>query len=158
MSNRVARYRSKFRYDEWGNRQALASLRAMNPAPDKARLWLAHIIGAQDVWLSRLQNDIPCTVSWPDLSLAQIEGRLEGLRGTWEMLLDRLPESQLDEAIAYANLSGQPFSTPRGEIFDHVLFHGAYHRGQIAAHVREHGGQPISTDHIVWLRLPAEQR
>jgi len=158
MQLELAFYRSKFQYDTWANRQALAALRAMNPAPDKARLWLAHIIGAQDVWLSRLQSDVPCTVSWPDLSLAQIEGRLEGLRGTWEMLLDRLPESKLDEPIDYANLAGQPFSTPRCEIFDHVLFHGAYHRGQIAAHIRENGGQPISTDHIVWLRLPADQR
>ncbi len=158
MPDRVSWYRDKFKYDAWGNRQALASLRAMSPAPEKARLWLAHIIGAQDVWLSRLQNDVPCTAPWPDLSLAQIEGRLEGLRGTWEMLLDRLPESTLDEAITYANLAGQPFSTPRGEILDHVLFHGAYHRGQIASQVREHGGQPAATDHIVWLRLPADQR
>lgn len=158
MSDRISRYRSKFKYDEWANRQALASLRAMKPVPDKVRLWLAHIIGAQDVWLSRLQNDIPCTDSRPELSLAQIEGRIEGLRGTWEMLLDRLRDAQLDELIRYANLAGQPFSTPRGEIFDHVLFHGAYHRGQIASHVREQGGQPAVTDHIAWLRLRAEQR
>lgn len=154
MADRIARYRRKFEYDTWANRKALAMLRAINPAPDKARLWLAHIIGAQDVWLSRLQRDVPCTVSWPDLSMAQIDGRLEGLRGTWEMLLDQIREPQLDEVIAYANLAGQPFSTPRGDIFDHVLFHGAYHRGQIAAHVREHGGQPINTDYITWQRLP----
>ncbi len=154
MADRIARYRGKFDYDAWANRQALAMLRAMNPAPDKARLWLAHIIGAQDVWLSRLQRGEPCTVSWPDLSLAQIDGRLEGLRGTWEMLLDQTREPQLEEAVAYANLAGQPYSTPRGDIFDHVLFHGAYHRGQIAAHIREHGGQPINTDHITWQRLP----
>jgi uncharacterized damage-inducible protein DinB len=154
MADRIARYRAKFQYDDWANRQALAMLRAMNPAPDKARLWLAHIIGAQDVWLSRLQKDEPCTISWPDLSLAQIEGRLEGLRGIWEMLLDQLSESRLEESIAYANLAGQPFATPRGDIYDQVLFHGAYHRGQIAAHVRELGGLPINTDYITWQRLP----
>jgi uncharacterized damage-inducible protein DinB len=158
MASRTERYRAKFRFDTWANREALASLRAMDPAPEKARLWLAHIVGAQDVWLSRLQNDVPCTVSWPDLSLAQIEGRLEGLQGTWEMLLDRIGEADLDAAISYSNLAGQPFSTPRSEIFDHVLFHGAYHRGQIAAKIREEGGQPRATDHIVWLRLPAGQR
>ena len=158
MSDRISRYRGKFQYDTWANRQALASIRGMNPAPDKARLWLAHIIGAQDVWLSRLQSDVPCTVSWPDLSLSQIEARLEGLHGTWQMLLDQVRGQQLEEAISYANLAGQPYSTPRSEIFDHVLFHGAYHRGQIAAHVREHGGQPAATDHIVWLRLPVGQR
>lgn len=158
MKSLTGFYREKFQYDTWANRQALAMLRTMSPAPDKARLWLAHIIGAQDVWLSRLQNDVPCTVSWPDLSLSQIEGRLEGLRGTWEMLLDQTREEALEQPIAYANLAGQPFSTPRCDIFDHVLFHGAYHRGQIAAHVREHGGQPLSTDHIVWLRLPVDKR
>lgn len=158
MSQRITYYRSKFQYDTWANRQALAALRGMNAPPDKARLWLAHIVGAQDVWLSRLQNDVPCTVSWPDHSLSQIEGRLEGLRGTWEMLLDQIAEEDLDKAIAYANLAGEPFETPRSEIFDHVLFHGAYHRGQIAAQIRDHGGQPMPTDHIVWLRLPANKR
>ena len=158
MSTRIGRYRAKFQYDAWANRQALASLRTMNPVLDKARLWLAHIVGAQDVWLSRLQNDVPCTLAWPDLSVAGIDARLEGLRGTWEMLLDRLGESHLEEPIAYSNLAGQSYSTPRSEIFDHVLLHGAYHRGQIAAHVREQGGQPNPTDHIVWLRLPADQR
>jgi len=154
MADRTARYRAKFQYDTWANLQALAMLRAHSPAPEKARKWLAHIIGAQDVWLSRLQRDEPCTLAWPDLSLPQIDGRLEGLRGTWEMLLDQVREEQLDEAIEYANLSGQPFSTPRGDIFDHVLFHGAYHRGQIAAHIRDHGGQPVNTDYIMWRRLP----
>jgi len=154
MADRIARYRAKFQYDTWANLQALAMLRAQGQTPDKARKWLAHIIGAQDVWLSRLQRDEPCTVSWPDLSLAQIDGRLEGLRGTWEMLLDQLREPQLDESIGYANLAGQPFSTPRGDILDHVLFHGAYHRGQIAAHIREQGGHPVNTDYITWQRLP----
>ncbi len=158
MSTQIDRYRAKFQYDTWANRQALASLRAMNPAPEKARLWLAHIVGAQDVWLSRLQKDVPCTAAWPDLSLAQIEARLEGLCGIWEMLLDQMREPQLEQMISYANLAGQPFSTARSEIFDHVLFHGAYHRGQIAAQIREHGGQPNTTDHIVWLRLPQDQR
>jgi uncharacterized damage-inducible protein DinB len=158
VSTRITRYRGKFEYDGWANRQALVSLRTMDPAPEKARRWLAHVIGAQDVWLSRLQSDAPCTISWPDLSLAQIEARLEGLRGTWEMLLDQLREPQLDQPISYTNLAGQPYSTLRGEIFDHVLFHGAYHRGQVAAHLREQGGQPIATDHIVWLRLPPDKR
>lgn len=154
MADRIARYRAKFQYDGWANQQALAMLRAQDPTPEKARKWLAHIIGAQDVWLSRLQNDVPCTIAWPDLTVAQIDGRLEGLRGTWEMLLDQLREAQLNEDVAYANLAGQPFSTPRDEIFDHVLFHGAYHRGQIAADIRENGGQPVATDYIVWSRLP----
>jgi uncharacterized damage-inducible protein DinB len=158
MSDRITRYRAKFQYDTWANRQALVSLRGTDSAPDKARLWLAHIIGAQDVWLSRLQNDVPCTLAWPDLTLAQIDARLEGLRGTWEMLLDQLQETHLEHLVVYANLSGRPFSTPRGAIFDHVLFHGAYHRGQIAAHLREQGGEPLATDHIVWLRLPPDKQ
>ena len=37
----------------------------------------------------------------------------------------------------------------------HVVTHSAYHRGQVAAAVREAGGKPAATDLVVWVRQPA---
>jgi len=37
----------------------------------------------------------------------------------------------------------------------HVVTHSAYHRGQVAAAVREAGGKPEATDYVVWVRQSA---
>jgi uncharacterized damage-inducible protein DinB len=152
MINRLDHYRNRFAYEDWANRLALESLQSADPPSDRGRKLLAHIIGAQDVWLSRLEPGEPNTNGWPDLSTAEIEARVEGLRGIWEMKFDQLTETSLDELVSYRNLAGDPFTTPLWQILEHLLFHGAYHRGQIAAQVRAEGGAPILTDYIQYTR------
>ncbi len=152
MDRRVANYLEKFEYDDWANRRALESLRAMPTPSERGRKLLAHIVGAQYVWLSRLEPGEVLTQGWPDYALPEIEARLEWLRGTWGMKLDQIDDAGLDAVIDYANLAGQPFSSPLVQILDHLIMHGAYHRGQIAAQVRAEGGTPILTDYIQFTR------
>ena len=125
---RISVFHERFEYDDWANRRAMDSLRSTDPPSERGRRVLAHIVGAQDVWLSRIEPGEPNTNGWPDLSILQIEARLEGLRGIWEMKLDQIKESALDARISYKNLAGEPFTTPLWQILDHLLFHGAYHR------------------------------
>ena len=68
------------------------------------------------------------------------------------MKLDQAGDAGLDEVFDYKNLKGEPFSSPLVQILDHLVFHGAYHRGQIAAQVRAEGGTPILTDYIQFTR------
>jgi uncharacterized damage-inducible protein DinB len=152
MSDRVAAYLDKFEYDDWANRRVLDALRGMAAVSERGRKLLAHIVGAQYVWLSRLEPSEALNDAWPDYSLPEIEARLEWLRGTWAMKLDQSSAAALDVPISYSNLAGEPFSTPLGQILDHLLFHGAYHRGQIAAQIRAEGGTPVSTDYILFTR------
>ena len=100
----------------------------------------------------RIEVGEPVTEAWPDLSLTEIDARLEWLRGTWGMLLDQSAPGGVDRRIEYLNLAGKPFASPLNEILDHVLFHGAYHRGQIASVVRAEGGTPVNTDYIQFTR------
>ncbi len=55
--------------------------------------------------------------------------------------------------IVYRNTAGKEFTTALEDILLHVFLHGAYHRGQIAALVREGGDEPKPTDYIQWVRL-----
>ena len=148
----VGAYLDKFEYDDWANRRVLESLRSVSPEPERGRELLAHIIGAQYVWLSRIEGGQPLTDAWPDLSLTEIDARLEWLRGTWGMLLDQSAAGGVDRKIEYLNLAGKPFDSVFSQILDHVLFHGAYHRGQIASVVRAEGGTPVNTDYIQFTR------
>ena len=68
------------------------------------------------------------------------------------------PEDALLAPVAYHNSRGEPFETPLAEISAHVVSHGAYHRGQIAALLRAAGLAPPPTDRIAYARLPEAER
>ena len=69
------------------------------------------------------------------------------------MRLCVLEEPLVDRAsVRYRNSRGEEFHTPVGDLLTHVLMHGAYHRGQIAASVRRAGGEPAATDYIAFTR------
>ena len=49
-------------------------------------------------------------------------------------------------------MNGQPGRSPIWQMVQHVVNHGAYHRGQVATLLRQLGATPISTDLIVFHR------
>jgi uncharacterized damage-inducible protein DinB len=63
-------------------------------------------------------------------------------------LLAALDEEGLDEGVAYRNTKGEFWTSTVGDILTHVALHASYHRGQIAAAVREAGGTPAYTDYV----------
>jgi uncharacterized damage-inducible protein DinB len=56
-----------------------------------------------------------------------------------------------NRVIEYKNLKGDAFAKPVWEILLHVVNHGTYHRGQIAAMLRQLGHVPPSTDFIYFV-------
>src|SRR5919201_5137737 len=79
-----------FAYDEWANRESLASLKAANPPPARALRFMGHIIGAEWLWLGRLKQDRASVPVWPDLTLEQCEAQLPDLARHWRDFLDAL--------------------------------------------------------------------
>lgn len=67
-------------------------------------------------------------------------------------LLDKLTPEKLDENLKYRNRKGVEFQTPIRDVLMHVIMHSVYHRGQVAAAVREAGGKPAATDYMVYVR------
>lgn len=135
-------------YDDWANREALASLRAAGDPSARAHQVMAHIVGAQEMWLSRMKQDGNAVVVWPDLSLDRIAALLDDLRRMWVEYLRSIPDQALAGTVRYTNTKGMEFSNTLFDIITHVMMHGAYHRGQIATLVRQSGGEPAYTDYI----------
>jgi uncharacterized damage-inducible protein DinB len=131
-----------FVYDDWANREALRSLAAAPPAAASRRF--AHILGAQRTWLQRIVGGPPVAV-WPEPDLRAFAAELDDLRRRWR---DVLRKEDRGRTVSYTNTKGRQFESSVREILLHVAFHGAYHRGQIAADVRAHGGEPAYTDFI----------
>ena len=133
------------RYDVWANRETLRSLK--QSAPPRSLRWLAHIVGAEYLWMARLRRQQETLPVWPELDVEACGERLDRLSRLWPEYLDSAGES-LTEKISYTNSKGETWNNTVEEILTHVVIHSAYHRGQIASDVRASGGVPAHTDYI----------
>ena len=142
----LARLRRLLDHDGWANAAALASLDGN--APPKATAWLAHIIGAERLWLARLHQEPSTMPVWPQFDLGRCAAELTALRGDWAAYAGGLTDEDLADGVAYRNSLGEFWTSTVGDILTHIVVHAAYHRGQIASAVREAGGTPAYTDFI----------
>lgn len=144
---------------EWADKRALESLRALpNPPPTAVEL-LAHILGAERVWLSRVEGSKSPIEVWPKLSLDDAERVLAENAKRFRRVLSKLPSAGLQQPITYKNSAGDQFTSTIEDMLTQVITHGSYHRGQIASQVRAAGGKPNPTDYIAYIRgAPAATR
>lgn len=149
----------QLRYSEWASRK-LAHFASNIPAGDLTREMhnshggilqtFQHIYYADRVWYSRMvpplqpRFDDPA----PGPSLAELDE-------LWWDLLHRFQDWAAGEdpnrVVQYRNLKNEPFAKPVYQIVTHVVNHGTYHRGQIAAMLRQCGHVPPSTDFIYYV-------
>lgn len=132
----------------------LAGLRKVGAVPPDAVREFAHVIGAEEVWLSRLERR-PCVLAvWPTLSIgdAIVEKVIKG----YETYLARLETAALGVQVHYTNTAGKEFDTSVVDILTHVALHSQYHRGKVNVHLRAAVMEPIPTDFITFVRgVPA---
>ncbi|MGH9369289.1 MAG: DinB family protein, partial [Thermoanaerobaculia bacterium] len=58
--------RRLFEYDDWANRETLRSLAAVSSAPPILVGRMAHILGAEWLWLARLRGEPKPMAVWPE--------------------------------------------------------------------------------------------
>ena len=137
-----------FAHLAWADEHALQSLRDGGDDVVQAHELLAHILGAELVWLSRIEGRRPEIAVWPDLTLDECAALARRVCTSYDRLLDGLDEAALARNVHYTNSAGLEFDSTVGDILLHVALHGAYHRGQIALLVRAGGSAPAPTDYI----------
>jgi uncharacterized damage-inducible protein DinB len=148
-----------FDHMEWADKRTLASLRAMSDPPPQAVELIGHVLGAERVWLSRIQGRSSPIAVWPKLTLADAEGVLAENFDGYKRVLSHLSSEGLQQPITYKTSAGDQFTSTIEDILTQVITHGSYHRGQIAAQVRAAGGAPNPTDYIAYIRgSPAATR
>jgi len=144
----LAYLRKLYTYDQWANHQVAGALQAAEqPSPRLLRL-MAHIVGTEWTWRSRILSGSKKMAVWPQLTAEQIAREVEDVAKAWEVYLSQLTPLSLQEPAAYTNSKGEHFSSEVGDILMHVVLHSAYHRGQIAAEMRASGLEPVYTDFI----------
>jgi uncharacterized damage-inducible protein DinB len=109
---------------------------------------MAHILGAEHLWLARLRRRQPSLPVWPELDLKACGTQVDELSRMWPEYLAGLTAERLGESVSYINSKGESWASTVEEILTHVTIHSAYHRGQIAADLRSAGSNPAYTDYI----------
>jgi uncharacterized damage-inducible protein DinB len=159
----VEDFRLLYLYNSWANHRTLDSCAGLSPDQftrdlgssfRSVRDTLAHIYGAEWIWLERWHGRIPSALPSP----ADFPG-FDSVRSRWAQheanlasFVASLTPSELERVIKYKNTEGTPFEGPLRPMLQHVVNHGSYHRGQIATLPRQLGAKPVSTDLIVFHR------
>ena len=144
-------------YNSWANHRSMAAAEKLTNAHfakplsssfSSVRDTLAHIFGAEWIWLERFQGRSPSGL--PDVK--QFED-LASLRETWMQqeshllaFVRGLTQSDLDREMEYKTLKFGVYRNPLWQSMQHVVNHGTYHRGQVTTMLRQLGAEPILTD------------
>lgn len=143
----VADYlKRQFMYDGWANREVLKAIRAGGVEDKRSLQLMAHILGAERVWLERLKQVPQSVPVWPESDLGQCEAEAAQLERKWMEYLKAVAD--LSRTMSYKNTKGELWTSTIADVLTHVVMHSAYHRGQIASHMREQGHTPAYTDFI----------
>ncbi|HET7889961.1 MAG TPA: DinB family protein [Candidatus Sulfotelmatobacter sp.] len=154
--------RRQFAYDEWANREVLNAIRAAGAkdsgaahpagANQRSLQLMSHILAAELLWLERLKQQPQSLPVWPEPDLAQCEAQASKLGGQWMEFLDLITAGDVSQSISYTNSKGEQWTSTIVDVLTHVVLHSAYHRGQIASHMRAGGQAPAYTDFIHGVR------
>lgn len=147
-NHRVMRVAATLSDDDWK--------RDLKSSHGGVRGTLAHMLGAEWIWLERWKGTSP--------PRGIDEGEfptLPALRERWTVIEDHrrswfsnLPADGPSQVIAYRTLDGRPYEGELWKLVQHATNHSTYHRGQVITLARQLGARPISTDLAIWDRDP----
>ena len=136
-------------FDRWANQQTLDALEQSSPIPEKALQIAAHLVGINEMWLSRAESRGPALDAWPHLAGPDIQQHLQTQSDRWISLVESDPQ----KVFRYKNRRGEETQSALADLVFEIILHAAHHRGQIALLLRQHASNPpASTDYIPALR------
>ena len=147
---RLELLRRLYEHGSWADGRVAQALEGARAA--EAASMFSHVLGAEEIWLARLQEREPRLPVWPELSPTECAHQAERLGAAYHELLAGLDEAALDAECRYTTSDGRDFATPVHDILVHVALHGAYHRGQVATLLRQAGDAAQPTDFIHFAR------
>jgi len=147
-------------YHYWARDRMLAAveplsaeqfLRDLGSSFPSVRDTLAHLHGAEWVWLLRCQGVSP-TQHLP----VDRFGDLDAVRAAWadseadlRALVQELDDDGAERTVAYRLFNGQTGTTRIGTLVQHLVNHGSYHRGQLSTMLRQLGARPAQPMDLV---------
>ncbi len=155
--------RALYDYNAWADHRSLDAAakltneqftKPMGSSFGSVRDTLAHICGAEWIWLERFQGRSPASL--PDvLECADVKAFAQNGQNKKARLLafvGKLTQTDLNRMMEYKTLKFGVYKNPLWQSMQHVVNHGTYHRGQVTTLLRQLGAQPILTDLMHYYR------
>jgi uncharacterized damage-inducible protein DinB len=155
-------------YTVWANRRVLRAAatltteqftRDLGSSHGGVRGTLTHMMSAEWIWVERFKGLAPR----PMMDEGQF-GDVMALRERWQAVethradwLRSLRPGAASAPVRYQNTGGQAFEAPLWQLVQHLANHSSYHRGQVAALLRQLGAQVPSTDLVAWDRRRGDE-
>jgi uncharacterized damage-inducible protein DinB len=165
----ISAIQALYDYNRWANARVLEAASSLSEEQftkdlgnsfGSVRDTLAHILGAEWIWLQRWKGLSPTSLlsaeKFPTVtSLKDIWDEVERERAAF---IQGEGASRLQEVITYTNTRGHTFSYPLWQMLVHVANHSTYHRGQVTTLLRQLGAHAVSTDFLEYYDELAKQR
>ncbi len=153
--------RELYNYNFWARDQQLAVCAALSEEQfarplgssfGALRDTLAHLLGAEWVWLQRFHGRSPRNVPWANetQTLEAIRGRWQSIEEEMRAYLAALQPEALATPLPYQNFKGETWTYPLWQCLVHLVNHGTYHRGQVSMALRQLGATPPGIDFLVY--------
>jgi uncharacterized damage-inducible protein DinB len=160
---KIDELRTLFAYDSWANDLLLDTAKGIPEESLRRDLGtshqsllgtLVHLVAAEEIWLSRWKGA-------PRSRLTGLEeiASLDALFAWWgavraerDAYIASLGEADLEREMEMNTTSGATYRHRYADMFRHLANHSTYHRGQVAAMLRQLGEKPPSTDLIRFYR------
>ena len=136
----------------WADDALLETITDARPYPDAAAREFAHILGADETWLARLESRRANADVWPASDADTLRQLALDVQVGYARYLDTLIEADLHRLVVYQNSAKISFETPVRDILYHVFMHAQYHRGKVNLLLRQAGLTPAPADYIGFIR------
>lgn len=160
----LADFRTLYDYNSWANHRILEACAPLSAEQftrengssfPSVRDTLAHICGAEWIWLERWNGRMPTS----GIPAATDYSDYETLKRRWTEIgsdllgyIASLTPADLNRVVEFKTLAGVPFSQQLAPCLQHLANHGTYHRGQVTTMLRQLGAKPVATDLIFFYR------
>ena len=142
-----------FEYNNWANDRLIHKIQNLETeitSGNPLKIF-SHIIASQDTWLERVKGTKSYNIFiWDEYSIQEIAVLSMNSHKGWTNFINKQKEEYLLNLCTYKNSKGEELSRSYIDIFQHVINHGSYHRGQINQLLRINDIEPVSIDFIYY--------
>jgi len=142
-----------FEYNNWANDKIILKLLDLDSnfkEQDPIKI-MSHIVSVQDTWLERVRGKKSYNIFlWEEYSIQELEVLSINSSKELKKYISKMSEKNFEEFCTYKNSKREDISNSYQDIFQHIVNHSSYHRGQINQILRTNNIEPVNIDFIYY--------
>jgi len=159
---KAVHYRRLFDYNNWAHRRVWDCVtpltdeqfrRPCDYSIGSLHEQLVHTMGAEWLFLQRVQGISPTSIPEPDRypTREAIREHWDTIAADWRTYLNGLRDAALDGKLTFTSINGRTQRTmPLWEMLTQILNHSTDHRAQTLALIHQLGGKTLEQDFIFY--------